>query len=320
MQAERGALRANQAGSCELGTRGVTSVTLLGYSRSPGVTRSIALCEIMSSGETPTRTPISHRLGSLLSSPSQSNNTSPRSSLDNEPSMLRTRSAASAVSRRKSKPPILHWLGSWSPYPNHSPEASGSQSGSASPSSTTSSTPPSPNLASLQEALNESLLPPRIPISTSLLPARPPRAKLPDAFFPHALSRPPPFLDNLTRSTLPTASLSPPDVSAQNYFPPSPQDSSASVLDFPPILLTHSKRSSLDTLRSVSQRDHTRKLTTSSEAPPAASSGWWWFQSNNKENVDTLLHEDDRADTVEEEQDNIHNRCMFSRNLLKHFI
>jgi len=43
---------------------------------------------------------------------------------------------------------------------------------------------------------------------------------------------------------------------------------------------------------------------------------WWWFQSENKDNVDTLLTEDDRADTVQQEQDNIRNKCLFLNPLL----
>ena len=36
---------------------------------------------------------------------------------------------------------------------------------------------------------------------------------------------------------------------------------------------------------------------------------WWWSQRENKESVDRLLDEGDRAETVEREQENIHNKC-----------
>lgn len=210
-----------------------------------------------------------------------------------------------------SQQPILRWLGSWSPYQQHSPNASRPPS--------PSSTPPSPSLASLNEALRE-----------SLLPAKPPLAKLPQGFYTSkSLSRPPPFLDNLTRSTLPTSSLSPPLATVQSSPPASP---SCDDLDLqtPPIVLTHSPptRTSLDTLRSVSFRDHARSGSLGSvrsastaaslsfraqtpEEPASSSTNWWWFQSENKENVDGMLGDEDRAETVQEEQQHIRNKCKF---------
>ncbi|KAF7306756.1 hypothetical protein MIND_00467300 [Mycena indigotica] len=185
--------------------------------------------------------------------------------------------------------PILRWLGSWSPYRSTSPEPeSGQQRRSSSPS------PPSPGLASLNEALNE-------PIRS------PPSAHLPESFVPaRALHRPPPFLDNLTRSTLPTASLSPTtrednpfhDISSLHSTPPG---------------------SSVAALRSVSQRDHRRSLSSHAaiaEEPHSESSPFarWWFQSENKENVDTLLESEDRADNIEQEQELLHNKYRSTKN------
>ncbi|KAJ7293400.1 Alpha/Beta hydrolase protein [Mycena rebaudengoi] len=169
--------------------------------------------------------------------------------------------------------PIIRWLGSWSPYNNPSPT-----------STPPPSCPPSPSLASLNEALS---------------------THLPDFFSASkALSRPPPFLDNLTRSTLPTASLSPSHtvVELEPFTTPSPEGS-------PPRSLT--------TLRSVSQRDHRRSLSTAAatDLPTQESAiARWWFQSENKSNVDALLHEEDRADSVQQEQNILRSKYRSPKN------
>ena len=181
--------------------------------------------------------------------------------------------------------PILRWLSRSTP--------------SSSPS-----TPPSACLSSLNEALHE-----------PLLPIFPPQARLPN-------SRNPPFYDNPTRSTLPTSSLSPPLRLSRT---PSP-----TLLTSPPAVLTHSppNRTSLDTLRSLSNRDHSRSASSSSSIFPALPAlpalpivsdssasqlaSWWWSASDNKENINTLLNEDDRADSPHQQQDNIRKKCSFS--------
>ncbi|KAJ6509348.1 Alpha/Beta hydrolase protein [Mycena vitilis] len=180
--------------------------------------------------------------------------------------------------------PILRWLGTWSPYksPNPSPP----------------STPPSPGLASLNEALTEPI-------------AFPASAHLPQSFSAsRALSRPPPFLDNLTRSTLPTASLSPHATSPDE----NPFHDVSGVNSSPPT------GSSIETLRSLSLRDHrrTRSLHTAAVPadPPSASESIarWWFQSENKDNVDALLDRDDRADSVQQEQSILHSKYRSPKN------
>jgi len=101
------------------------------------------------------------------------------------------------------------------------------------------------------------------------LPTRPKPARLPNSF--RASVHPPPFFDSLTRSTLPTASLSPP-LSVQRH----PSDK----IQPPPIVLLHSPltHSSVDSLRSV----HTRSFSTLSEIDSASNSfSRWWFQSDN---------------------------------------
>ncbi|KAJ6604471.1 alpha/beta-hydrolase [Mycena vulgaris] len=211
------------------------------------------------------RTPLAQRLESLVDAEA--------------PRMHAARkSAARQMAPSSSPQPILRWLGSWSPYKSASPETS-----------PPSSCPPSPGLALLNEALTEPL-------------AFPPTAHLPDSFnTSRALTRAPPFLDNLTRSTLPTASLSPPISTA---VPPDENPFNAVTTQHSP-----PERSSIATLRSLSLRDHRRSRSLHTLAAPAeppaqseSSIARWWFQSENKDNVDALLHEDDRADSVQQEQ------------------
>ncbi|KAF5375001.1 hypothetical protein D9758_000462 [Tetrapyrgos nigripes] len=134
---------------------------------------------------------------------------------------------------------------------------------------------------SLQEALRENL------------PQHPSPVRL----------RQPPLLNSLTRSTLPTATLS--------------QSSSSS-----PTSISHRispSKTSLDSLRSVSRRDSTIRSThTKAAAPEAESSSGlnlgWWFQYGNKDNVDSLLEKEDRADTVLEEQERIRRKYRSPKN------
>lgn len=290
------------------------------------------------------RTPLTHRLESLLGTTTVTATQTPRSSPP--PQAMHRRkfnsvnnahilvpSASSAHPLRLPKPPsmmppdanpdsdssdaqsstlpVLRWLGNWSYSTKTKHTRSQTSSGSASPSSssfTSNSQPPSPQLAalsSLDEALHESL--------QGLLPTPPPRARIPDSF--HAsrtLSRAPPFLDNLTRSTLPTSSLS--------HYHPVPLD--VQQIEAPPIILSKSppNRTSVDSLRRLSIRDRSRSIhssavaaTATSIAPsrPASPTKSWWWQSENKDNVDTLLNEDDRAGTIQEERDNLRKKCAF---------
>lgn len=268
------------------------------------------------------RTPLPARLGSLFN-PQQDN----ASESDSDNSMLSARTAAkhsnsglARAARRRSLPvplqivappsmtmepaqpksptPVLRWSEAVGKAEGQRRRPSGS--GSSSPASSPGL--PSPNLTSLNEALQEDLL----------LPTALPQVRLPSSFYASRdLSRPPPFLDNLTRCTLPTASLSPglPDPNNPNTthsfslsddipFP------TASILSSPP-----SHRNSIDTLRSVRDRcTHISvpKTMTSSTNP---NHGQWWFQAENKKNVDMLLDEDDRADSVADEQENFRRKC-----------
>ncbi|KAG5651609.1 hypothetical protein H0H81_008069 [Sphagnurus paluster] len=171
-------------------------------------------------------------------------------------------------------PPVLRWLTGFST------------------TSTPSNTPPSPSLADLNEALHEPLpAPPPL--------ARPPAARLPDSFHAsRSLSHAPPFLDNLTRSTLPTASLSAPLRSRS----PSPA----------PLLLSTSTISSLDSLRSLSSRDHARSLSTSSAvaAPSPTVPARWWFQP------EPLLTPEDSAENIHAKYRSPKNPIVFCHGLL----
>ena len=114
----------------------------------------------------------------------------------------------------------------------------------------------------------------------SALPAPPQRARLPPAF---RAAHPPPFFDNLTRSTLPTASLSPP--------PPSVP---ALALARPPPIVLAPTHSSIDTLRRVHTHSAAAATVVSiqeTEAPTtlAASFSKWWFQSDSsKESLEEV--------------------------------
>ncbi|KAF9270028.1 alpha/beta-hydrolase [Marasmius fiardii PR-910] len=181
----------------------------------------------------------------------------------------------------QSTTPVLRWLGTWSPK--------GKQSNPSSSSPTTSH-PPSPSLLSLNEALSEPLD----------LPKPPPRAQ--PFSSTRSLSRlgNPPYLDSLTRSTLPTASVCATYHDSSSSRPPSPR-SPASLHS--PIKPTRSPptRSSLDTLRSVSRRDSTVRSrrssahirssstsTTSISSEDDSKANWWWLPSGSRTSASAL--------------------------------
>jgi triacylglycerol lipase len=212
---------------------------------------------------------------------------------------LSSPSMATEPAQPRSPTPVIRWLGSWSQPRRAQGSGSNSPSGSA---------PPSPSLSLLNEALNE-----------NILPAALPQARLPSSF--HAsrtLCRQPPFLDNLTRSTLPTSSLSsrlpiPYDpITTQSISLDDPESSapSAQIVFHPP-----GGSTSIDTLRSVRNRG----MHTSASVPspsPSKQTSRWWFQGNNKQNVDSLLEEEDRADSVDEEQSHLRKKCKFSFQII----
>lgn len=150
------------------------------------------------------------------------------------------------------------------------------------------------------------------------LPSRPEAAVLSSSFKPHI--RPPPLLGNLTRSTLPTSSLSPPVQSTER----SPDHASHFTVDSAyPVALNHSPpsiptRTSIDTLRNVQRR-------TSSKKPPspghqqtrslnisAPLMSWWSSDPPPEKKHEGILDEEDQADNSDEERENIRHKCRFS--------
>ncbi|KDQ63367.1 hypothetical protein JAAARDRAFT_376099 [Jaapia argillacea MUCL 33604] len=242
-------------------------------------------------------------------------NTRSKGGMEYDNSMMDPTSSRERLHQRrasKSTLPILRWLGSApsssTHSPNHSPPPNRKSTFSLPPSpSTTSPTSSRPSTPSTHSALNEALstpLPlPQLP--QSALPTPPPHALLPPSFRPHSLSsRPPAFLDNLTRSTLPISSVSYPS------HPPSPITTSTSSpyaqgqllpdaiynpydhdghttinlnsdfedqsnmnmnnrLSSAPIILTNSPpgRTSIDTVRTLLERDRSRSSTITQRSP-----------------------------------------------------
>jgi triacylglycerol lipase len=205
--------------------------------------------------------------------------------------------AAVNRSASNSPQPVVRWISSWSSTPRRSPIRSRDHSP---PRNRPPSAPSSPILASLNEALSE-------PIPN--LPSKPPNARLPAQFYAsRSLShRPPPLLDNLTRATFPTASLS----SAVD-FDQEPSSHISSRSDFiyspPPVILSHppKSRSSIDRLRSVHNR--TLSTTASPQSAPILRFNWWW---GKEDNVDPLLNEADRAETPQD-REQIRKKCLSS--------
>lgn len=152
-----------------------------------------------------------------------------------------------------------------------------------------SSRPPTPVLASLNEALSD-----------TILPTLPPPVQLPPCISPtRLLKRPPPMLSNIF-STLPPIS----GVSSSSLIQDElPASSDLSNLLAGPISPTHSPptRSSIDTLRSI----HT---SAAPQVTPSPTSSRWWFQSDSdtgsKESVNKLLNEEDQVASL-------HQKCMF---------
>ncbi|KAF6766583.1 triacylglycerol lipase [Ephemerocybe angulata] len=178
-----------------------------------------------------------------------------------------------------------------------------------SPTPSTTSSPPSPALHSLSEAMTE--------------PLRPPPARLGPLHLRHTQRRPPPFLDNLTRSTLPTSSLSPP---LPVTPPTSSHVSSPDVRRPPPIVLNQSSltQTSLDSLRSVHRRTSVRTATrsiSSTSSPssalsveePTSSTAWsWWF--NSESNNDALLSDEDKPANPAQKQEHIDRKYKSTKN------
>ncbi|EUC63922.1 triacylglycerol lipase [Rhizoctonia solani AG-3 Rhs1AP] len=182
-------------------------------------------------------------------------------------------------------------------------------------------------IESLQDALSEDL--------TSSIHQRSPSSASSAGMPPSFLSlKTPRFLDGLTRSTMPTASLSVPPKAYLHTPIPSPFRDTArataqtEALLNPPVASSQSAiasrrsesplktptfmsptRSSIDTLRGTLQRSDS--MHTSASQNRSLSS--WWF-GDNKQNVDKLLDESDRAETAEEERDGFRSKYLTPHN------
>ena len=221
-------------------------------------------------------------------------------SLNLSPLDMPTRPPNSQHPPHKSPYPVLRWFG----QNEHSPTSSDS------PLSSSGSQPISRSASPMQNLLDALTSPLPIPSPSTLKP--PPRAVSPSI----PLSGSPSFLRNLTRVTLPTASLSSLKPPACAFNLPEDPDSPGA-----PVLLQQSppQRSSLDSLRSLRDRNSGSSARPSRHSSRASSPralfstsatpSWWWFQNDNKENIDSLLSEEDRAPTIEEEQSRIHKKC-----------
>lgn len=185
--------------------------------------------------------------------------------------------------------------------------------GDSAPSSPTSS--PSDTPSALRDALEDNPAFDFSSVPSGFQLQKPPAACLPDHMSGRtAVRRSPPFLQNLARSTMPTAAVtSPPKVmrtSTDSSLPrtasPS-KDDEMSVLD---ISQSPPSRTSIDTLRRIrneseagsSKSPHGRSFSTSSPTR-------WWFNKERKPEVDELLDESDRADTFEGEEANMRKKC-----------
>ena len=192
-------------------------------------------------------------------------------------------------SQHSSGSPILRWFQS--------------QMSSSSPSSPSPSRPLTPHSAALLEAMHNHL------------PTRPDPAHLPSQY--HANIRPP-MLDELTRSTLPTSSLT----------APQPSESPADRLghhtpdSVHPLLVNRippsaPARTSLDTLRTlytkatptVSSHQQTRSITIPT---PFRS----WFQTESGDKHSSILTDEDQDEDSEVERENIRKKCKYSAHLM----
>lgn len=176
------------------------------------------------------------------------------------------------------------------------------------------------------------------------LPSRPAKAKLPHSFRPSA---PPSYLSSLTRSTLPTACLSPSQPYTNKYSDPFQDPYASADLDLlysptpDPTAIPHSPApvhlpqafasstsgfspgSSLDSLKSIHERgrtvhDRSRHLHSSQlNFPGLPDSFRNWFnpeegQQGGKDTIRPLLNEEDKAADSEDQKEHIRQKCQFA--------
>lgn len=194
------------------------------------------------------------------------------------------------------------------------PSPSQSLSGPASPilrwfhSQLSSSSPPplsrpqTPHSAALSEAMHDHL------------PTRPEPAHLPPEYHPKIR---PPILNDLTRSTLPTSSLSTPANRLGHHTPDSTQ---ALLLNrIPP---SAPARTSLDTLRTLyTKATPTAPLHQQTRSINIPAPFRNWFQTEPAKDGDehkSILTEEDRDDDPEVEQENLRKKCKRPGVVMQH--
>ncbi|KAL5533990.1 hypothetical protein ACEPAG_450 [Sanghuangporus baumii] len=194
---------------------------------------------------------------------------------------------------------------------------------SSSPSQTS---PPSTPPSALREALEDGF--PGSPASIYSSVSHPELQRPPPACLPVHMNgrlqvrRSPPFLESLARSTLPTASVTrPPPVFRQlsgnshtvseGGFDGCRLDATTSYID---ITQSPPTRTSVDSLRQL--RDRGIPVAPNLETPSYArlfsttSPTRWWFGKEHKTEVDELLDESDRADTIEGEEEHLRKKYL----------
>ncbi|KAI0720015.1 Alpha/Beta hydrolase protein [Cerioporus squamosus] len=303
----------------------------------------------------PPRSPLPSPLSQFYASSSQRPSHSRNNSAMNlsSPSSAAADYSAAQKRKRDSHPtlPLIRWFSSKQPgksassnpnSPIHSRPPTPAANHSASPSPSSPSTPSSA-ISALVDAFVDD---PHILAVHSRdnsedvkLPSRPEAARLPQS---HNLHRPS-YFSNLTRSTMPTACLSPPSFASyvrhaytdpfEDPFSQHEQDSSdLDLLLSPtpvPLPMPHSPArahlnssppsvSSLDSLRSIHERS--RSIHTS--APQAFNFPQFpslknWFSSeepSDKENHNPMLSEEDRAENAEAEREHIRRKYVGTKN------
>ena len=210
------------------------------------------------------------------------------------------------VSAPSSPSPRLHLLDNRSTMSEHSPQPKLPQ---AFPFLQWFNSRPASPSAALSEALHDGLK----------LPARPDPARLPPSLNrSQSHRRAPSVFSNLTRSTLPTSSLSSPGQSTESSNTHYTVDSEY------PVVLNHSPpsvptRSSLDTLRSLQAPTTLRRTRPSSSRHqqkrsihlPSPIRSWFQSEPPDDKQHESILVEEDQAETADQERERIRHKCPF---------
>nr|VWO94333.1 Triacylglycerol lipase [Ganoderma boninense] len=266
--------------------------------------------------------------------------------------------SAAQKRKRASQPtlPILRWFSAKNPPKPSSNSTPGSPLGSrpstpaANPSDTPGpSTPSTPSYAldALADAFSDDphiISPSQTHSDNITLPSRPQAARL------HSALQRPSYFSNLTRTTMPTAFLSPPApasyvrptysdpfedpfVPSQNEEQRDREQADLDLLLSPtpiPLPMPHSpspvhlnrsppSRTSLDSLRSIHERSrsiHTTPPTQGFNFPQLPNLRNWFSSDENgdKENMNPMLSDEDRGENPAAERENIRRKYVAPKN------